>query len=324
MPTWAKAIVYLAVMALIVSVTINVYLGLGLRALTAGPAQEVYRTGDRANAILVLPIEGTISNDTDRFVQTALAVVRRQQPKAVILRIDSHGGSAFASDRIAHHIKKLRRQVDIPIVASFGGIAASGGYYVSAGADQIVAEPNTITGSIGVVSVFLNIKGLLEERLSIEPHVELADASPRKLEGAHPFRYDERDREAMKDLLNHLHESFVNVVREGRSGRFEEDDLERITSGATFVAPEAEKIGLVDRIGYFDDAIEVAKELAGIPEDIDPQVTIIRPQRGLLGVLFGARGGGQKPLTDISGEQARQWLLDATGVRFEYRWYPGH
>ena len=323
MPTWGKVLLYLAITALIASVFYNIWLGTLLAALTAGPGQEVYAPGDKDHTILVLPIEGNITNDTDAFVRRALRFVREQEPKALILRVDSPGGSPFACDRIANKLGRLRSDLEIPIVASYGGYAASGGYYVSAGADRILAEPNTITGSIGVVTVFLNIKGLLEDRLSIKPHVEVARESPRKLEGTHPFRYDEEDQEAMLNLLDHLHESFVRVVRDGRGEAIDDDDFADVTSGAAFTANAARQLGLIDDIGYLDDAVKVAKELAEIPEEIDAHVVFIRPPRTLLGLLFGASMEQEKPAS-FDGEKVREWMLEATGMRFEYRWYPGH
>ena len=151
-------------------------------------------------------IEGVISEETQSFVREALQSIemnKEDMPRAIILRVDSPGGYVGPSDRILHDIENFKKKhPSIPIVASFGSVAASGGYYVSAACDYLMAEPTCTTGSIGVILHAFTF-GKLMDNLGVEPKVVVADGSPKKDVANNPFRaLNEADEAKLKALLN--------------------------------------------------------------------------------------------------------------------------
>ena len=177
--------------------------------------------------------------------------------KAVVLRINSPGGSALVSDKILREVK--RTQETKPVVVSFGDVAASGGYYIAASANKIVAEATTITGSIGVFGAIPNAHELMTDW-----GINSEQVSTNK----NAFEYSvfepmsESYRERMQDQIGEVYETFVNHVVEGRNMTFEEVDA--VGGGRVWSGLEAKEAGLVDEIGGVDRAIEIAAELAGV------------------------------------------------------------
>lgn len=180
--------------------------------------------------------------------------------KAVVLRIDSPGGTVAASDEIYHHIKRYEAKTGVPVIASLGGVAASGGYYVAMSADRVIAEPTTITGSIGVIIVDVNAAGLMDK-------IGLADTSVTS--GPHkdimsPLRPPKPDEQAIvQKVVDGLYHRFVSVVESNRPN-LDRSKIDMITDGRIFAAPEARKLGLVDAIGHQDDVLAAARRAAGV------------------------------------------------------------
>ena len=182
--------------------------------------------------------------------------------KAVVFRVNSPGGSAVASDQIWHAIKQLKSKK--PVVVSMGGYAASGGYYISAAANYIFAEPTTITGSIGIFGLVPNVTGLVTDKLGVT------------FDGAKTNRYTDfeenlifsRDNaeelKFMQTYVDRGYETFLNVVADGR--KMTRDQVHEIAQGRVWVAPDALGIKLVDKLGSLDDAIKKAAELAKLSE----------------------------------------------------------
>ncbi|MCF8363233.1 MAG: signal peptide peptidase SppA [Prolixibacteraceae bacterium] len=178
--------------------------------------------------------------------------------KAVVLRVNSPGGSALASDLIWREVK-LTEQVK-PIVVSMGNVAASGGYYIACAADTIVANPSTITGSIGVFGMVPNVEELFEDKLGINTEVvktnELSDmpAVTRPL--------TKHEKEMMQNMVENVYSTFVNHVAKGRGMTYEQVD--EIGQGRVWTGENAFELGLVDVLGDMDDAIEIAKNMSGL------------------------------------------------------------
>jgi len=177
--------------------------------------------------------------------------------KAVVLRIDSPGGSAAASQEIASSIRHFKEDTGKPVVISMGDIAASGGYYISAYADTIVANPGTLIGSIGVISQFIYIQGLLD-KLGLE--LETIKTGKHKGMGIWPLT--EEQRQIMQDITDELYEQFVAAVAEGRGLPLAK--VRELATGQLYTGSQALDLGLVDELGGLDTAIEVAASLAGI------------------------------------------------------------
>ncbi|MEQ1502993.1 MAG: signal peptide peptidase SppA [Myxococcota bacterium] len=183
---------------------------------------------------------------------------RDPQVRAVVLRVDSPGGSSFASDEIWRATQRLEER-DKPVVVSMGSLAASGGYYVAAGADAIWAEPSTLTGSIGVFSGKFSI-GELQERLGVTTTVLGRGRNSGLSSMAKPW--DDLQRARMQALVDHTYEQFKSRVVDGRS--LDAAKVEEIARGRVWSGKRAVELGLVDHLGGFQDAIADARERAGI------------------------------------------------------------
>lgn len=308
----------------VISVLANVYLAGFIAILTTGPHETAYQEGDAKQRIVILPIEGMITDETEQFVAQSLKALAHSAdtlPRAIILRVDSPGGYVGPSDRILNHIERFKRShPSIPIVASFGSVAASGGYYVSAACDQIMAEPTCTTGSIGVIIAAFTY-GKLLENIGVEPRVFVADGSPKKDVANNPFRpLDEKDEAKIKTLLNTAHEQFVAVVTRGRAGKLSADQVKALANGDTYTTQEAVANQLIDGQGYLEDVIEETKKLAKITGD--PLVTWISSPR-VFSLLGSLGANATTPALPRSGEELRNWLRDASHPRLEYLWVPG-
>ena len=222
-----------------------------------------------------LLVSGGIS---PRLVREYLIMAERDSGvKAVVLRIDSPGGSAAASQEIASSIRRFKEDTGKPVIISMGDIAASGGYYISAYADRIIANPSTLTGSIGVISQFIYIEGLLE-KLGLE--LEIVKTGKHKDMGIWPLTDEQR--QIMQDITDDLYSQFVATVAEGR-----DLPVERVTEMATgqlYTGTQALDLGLVDQLGGLDTAIDIAASLAGITV---PEVEEYSTQASFLEKLLG-------------------------------------
>lgn len=249
---------------------------------------EKYHSGAKlaTDKIAIIAVEGIIA-DADGFVKGQIDRVREDSDvKAVIVRIDSPGGTVTASDFIWHHLNKLRQDRKIPLVVSMGGIAASGGYYVAMAvgdeSQSIYAEPTTTTGSIGVMFPHYDFSGLMErfnvkdDSLVTHPRKEMASMTK-------PMTEDHR---AL--LQAYIDESFARFKRVVQSGRpkFKNDPaaLDKIATGEIFSADKAKQHGLIDEIGFLEDVIARAAKLANVSEK---DVRIVEYQRPVSLLDFG-------------------------------------
>jgi protease-4 len=205
--------------------------------------------------------------DTEEVLKQVRRFENDDEMKAVVVRIDSPGGSVGPSQEIHDEVKKLAGKKTV--VCSLGNLAASGGYYVAVACPKIVAAPGTLTGSIGVISQFVNVKGLAERF-----DVKLETVKSGKLKDAgNPFRdMTAEDRAYWQALIDRVHGQFLAAVAAGR--RLEVDEVRRIADGRVITGAEAKDLGLVDQLGNFYDAVELAKaeaKLTGEPHLVYPR-----------------------------------------------------
>jgi protease-4 len=239
------------------------------------PLQERSIGGEGSDKILLIEITGLISDKekgdilgfrkeprlTARITEELEMAERDRRVKAVILRINTPGGVVTTCDIIHHELERFTEKRKIPVVAQLMGVAASGGYYIAASAEKIVAHPTTVTGGIGVVAYRLNAAGLMEKIGITDDTIK----SGEKKDLGSPLRpMTDEDREIVQGIIDTLFERFKQVVREARPEI--NDDLPEIFDGRVFTAGRALELGLIDRIGYMDDTVELAKELAGLKE----------------------------------------------------------
>ena len=180
--------------------------------------------------------------------------------KAVVIRVNSPGGSAFASEQIWHEVQLLRAEK--PVVISMGGLAASGGYYISCGANEIWAEPMTLTGSIGIFGMIPDASELLTEKLGLSFDVVKTNAMSDFGAMGRPFNAAESAK--LQSYINNGYDLFTGRVAGGRG--LAQDSVKVIAEGRVWTGEQAQKIGLVDKLGNLDDAIEAAAKLAEVED----------------------------------------------------------
>ncbi len=257
---------------LVFSFLVNIVLfmmliGVGMFVVTGqrgNLVEEVIREGPMGTKIAVVSIEGTIYSEQANNVYKQLkAAGKDEQVKAVILKVDSPGGTVSASDQIYHEILNFRNKTKKPVIAFMQGTAASGGYYASVACERIMAEPTAITGSIGVISSYLVLQNLLEDKLGVQPVVV---KSGEKKDWPSSFRAPtDEERQYIKDkLIVPTLEIFIGVVAKGREKSLSLSEIRELADGSIFGAQEALQKKLIDDIGYLDDAINMVKSLAGI------------------------------------------------------------
>lgn len=220
--------------------------------------------------IAVVYAEGEIRGGDDQYGMITddqyVGILRKirddENTKAVVLRINSPGGDAFVSDEIWREVQ-LVREKGIPVVASMGDVAASGGYYIACGADRIIAEPNTITGSIGVFGLIPNISELMNEKLGI--HMDTVRTAKYANGVVNPFYPVGPDEAAIiQEGIDRTYETFLSRVAQGRN--MTRDAVHEIAQGRVWTGTRAKEIGLVDELGDMDRAIALAAELSGTDE----------------------------------------------------------
>lgn len=230
--------------------------------------------------IAVIPMEGAITNASIKPARTQiLRAAKDPKAKAVVLRVNSPGGSALASDVLWEATQEFK-ETGKPFVVSMGGVAASGGYYISAGADRIFAESGTVTGSIGVVGMKIAIGGALE-RFGIETHGQKRGRYADAMSMTHPMSEDQVEviRRSMLDVYG----TFKQRILDGRKDRLK-GELEPLAGGRVYAGSKALKLGLVDQIGGLADAVWYAAEQAKLE---NPPIYLLPEPKGALDGLFG-------------------------------------
>lgn len=223
--------------------------------------------------VLMIDIDGTLSAALETsFLGRERSVVARvferldraaadPSVKAVILRLDTPGGEVTASDIIYHEVLRFKERTGRPVIGLMMSVAASGGYYVASACDLIIAHPSTLTGSIGVISVFPSVEALMAK---VGVKVAVIKSGQAKDSGS-PFRdMTEDDKKLFQGIVDEYYEGFLAVVAKGRQGKIKEADLRTVADGRVYTAPQALKLGLIDGIGYFEDAFGKARDLAGL------------------------------------------------------------
>jgi protease-4 len=301
------------------------------------PLEERVVAGEGRDKVLIIDVSGLISSRersgpmglgrrpsmVTRMKEELEKARKDEHVKAVVLRINSPGGTVSASDILHHELKKFKQEKPARVVACIVGLGTSGAYYVATSADKIMAQPTSVSGSIGVILIKVNFQGLME-RVGIAN--ETVKAGEKK-DAIFPLRpMTEEERQILQGVLNHLHGCFIAAVEEARPG-VDLKARKELVDGRVFTAQEALELGLVDEIGYLDDAIESAKALAGLKE---ARVVMYTRPTGYKDNIYSHEGGleglnllslGLKEgLTAITGESAYPTEEFDTG--FMYLWQP--
>ncbi|HEU4889067.1 MAG TPA: signal peptide peptidase SppA [Thermoanaerobaculia bacterium] len=231
-----------------------------LAIIAAAMGSDTTDVSFAAEKVAVILIEGEILE-----ARETLDALKRHAGnatvKAIVIRINSPGGAIAPSQEIYSAIRRTRADTKKPIVASMDSVAASGGYYIAAACDQIVANPGTITGSIGVILQWFNTKELIQWA-KLKPETITSGALK---DAGSPFReLTEAERAYFQDIVTQLHTQFVRDVAKGRSAKMKQEEVARIADGRIFTGEQALQLKLVDELGSIDDAVRTAGRMAGI------------------------------------------------------------
>ena len=269
---WGKARNVMVTVMLVGSLLINLIFVVVLLSFLSGgvgggnsiPINEhVIRSGDSSHRIALIEIKGMIE---PKSTPTTLAMLDRaakdSNVDAILLRVDSPGGYVTDSDEIHRRVKQIHGGGK-HLVVSMAGVAASGGYYVAVPADVIMAQPTTMTGSIGVIAHFPIVQRTLSQKLGVDM-ITMTSSEATMKDAANVFeQWTEEDRRYIQNFLDSAHEQFVGVVISGRDGLTEEE-VRKLADGSAYTAQEALGNGLIDKVGYLDDAIAECERLAGV------------------------------------------------------------
>lgn len=274
--------------------------------------------GSGKDKIAVISVEGVIlempasifssGNVVSRTVKQLQQAAADADVKAVIITVDSPGGGVTASDIIYNEVAATKA-AGKKVVILMKDVAASGGYYISCPADKILAHPTTITGSIGVIFQTINVSGLMTD---FKVKAETVKSAPMKDIGSGFRDMTPEERQVLQDMIDEMYERFVSLVADGRSMTPEE--VKKVAQGQIYAASKAKELGLVDEIGYWDDAVAEAMSLAGIQ-----QATVIRyaSPPGLMQLLGEMKADGPLP------GSAKALAEGLATPRPMYLWAPG-
>ena len=245
--------------------------------LTVIPWEDILPSGPKVGVVEIdMPITGS-----KQAVKDLNYLIEKSNIIAIVVRLETPGGGVAASQEIYEKVRRISEESEKPIIASMGGVAASGGYYIALGADTILANPGTATGSIGVIMSY-PIIGELMDKLGV--HYETIKSGILKDSGSLFRDLTNDERKYFQDLIDDLHAQFVTVVANERNMPY--DQAEELATGQVYSGKQAMAAGLIDVLGTFEDAIHLAARKAGYlekPEIVYPQ----EEKKGLLDVLLG-------------------------------------
>ena len=230
--------------------------------------------GSGSSEILVLPIKGVITEESGLTMRGGMNInhIKARLKKAgkdpkvkgIVLWVNSPGGAITATDKIYQHMVEFKNEFKKPMVAYLDSVAASGGYYLAAGCDEIVSHPTCITGSIGVIMTLLNIQELFEKKLGIRELV--IKSGPHKDIGSMYRPMSDEEKKILEDMIQEMYRRFLEVVKKGRPklATLKDSDWLKIADGKIYTGVQAHALGLVDHIGSFEKSVERVCEMANV------------------------------------------------------------
>ncbi len=290
---------------IILGIVAFIAIGIGLLFVVffssvGGDATETITSGS-GDKIAVVELKGVISS-SEEIVRQLKKYRENKSIRAILLRVDSPGGGVVASQEMYEEVKKTR-DGGKPVVVSMGALAASGGYYVSCGASRLVANRGTLTGSIGVISEFLQLQGAMDK---LGVGVRTIKAGSLKDAGSPTRPMTDADQKYFQGLMDDVHRQFISVVETER--KIPRDQLLPMADGRVFTGEQALALHLVDTLGTYEDAVRITAALVGIKGE--PALVRERTRRSWLQGFLGDAG---ETLKDI-----KQELLDRPVMSFRF------
>jgi len=254
-------------------------------------------------------------NPVSLFIEKLDKAAADKSVKAVVLRLNSPGGTVAASDIMYHRLMEFRQKTGKPVIACVLGIGCSGAYYIACGCDGIVAQPSSVVGNIGTIFQTFSVAGTMEKigvkAVTIKSG-ELKDmASP-----LHDLSGEEQ--KVLQGIIKHLSEQFFAVVRNGRK-TIDEKKMAELSDGRVFTAEQALEQGLIDKIGYLDDGIKWIKEMAGVKKS---RVVIYNRPSSYMPNAYGVASANAEGIGPLVNLELPDWL-NSGGAQFLYLWQPG-
>lgn len=296
--------------------------GIDVIGIESGGLSEIVLEGSGRNKIVAISIEGIITDRAERGIfqynPSLVASAKKQlkkaasdsKVKAVILEINSPGGSITATDILHNEILKFKEETGKKVIVHMKGVAASGGYYIAAPADRIVAQPTTITGSIGVMMMLLNLEGLFKWA-----HVSQTIIKSGKFKdmGSSSRSLTDEEEKMLQEIVMEMYDRFVDVISEGRN--MPKETVKALADGRVYTGRQALANGLIDSVGYMSDAIDAAKEEAGLT---DAKIIRYRRKIGLSEFLLNTARNASRPTVMFDTES----LIRKQAPTFMYLWAP--
>ena len=279
-----------------------------------------------SDKIAIIDIDGTLANrrrggwlrsgenPVSLFIEKLDKAAADRSVKAVILRLNSPGGTVAASDIMYHHLMEFRRKTDKPVIACVLGIGCSGAYYIACGCDGIIAQPSGVVGNIGTVFQTFSVAGTME-KIGVKA-VTIKSGDLKDL--ASPLRdLSDEEQKVLEGIIKQLSEQFFEVVRNGRK-TIGEQKMAELSDGRVFIAEQALQQGLIDKVGYIDDGIKWAKEIAGIKKS---RVVIYHRPSSYTPNAYGLTSANTDGISPLVNLELPDWLSDG-GAQFLYLWQP--
>jgi protease IV len=254
-------------------------------------------------------------NPVSLFIEKLDKAAADRSVKAVVLRVNSPGGTVAASDIMYHSLREFRRKTGKPVIACVLSLGCSGAYYLSCGCDGIMAQPTSVTGNVGALFETISVAGTMD-KIGVKA-VTIKSGQLKDI--ASPLHdLSDQERKVLEGIIKDLSSQFFKVVREGRKG-MSEQKLADITDGRVFTARQALQEGLIDKIGYLADGIEWAKEMASVRK---ARVVIYHRPLSYTPNAYGTTTSSARGLEPLINVELPDWLT-SDGAQFLYLWQPG-
>jgi protease-4 len=261
---------------------------------------------------------GSGDNPVSLFRERLDAAACDSRVKAVVLRINSPGGGVTASDIMYQDLQRFREETGKPVVACLMDVAASGGYYLAMGCDRVYAHPTTVTGSIGVIMSLYNAHGLLQ---MVGVKSDPIKSGPNKDIGNPGRAMTAEERAILQGMVSSFYEQFVEVVAQGRKHCLTVERVRALADGRVYTGVEAKKLGLVDEVGYLEDALTCALHTAGLKDA--RVVAYDRGGEGGRGSIYAGIPSQINVKVDVPVLTGLAGAASAGGSGFMYLWRPG-